>query len=111
MLLSRDGSKVYGRMRKAFFVFWIALQLTGICASATELKPETAASFDRYIRAVEARMDEDLRRNQFLIVDRLPDLRRQQAYDQLQQGQIYIEETHARDDDRPLHQTDRAQRK
>lgn len=103
MPLSGEDSKVYRRMRKAFFVCWIALELTGICARATELKPETAASFDRYLRAVEARMDEDVRRSQFLAVDRLPDSRRQQAYDQLQQGQIYIEELHVRDDDRPLH--------
>ena len=77
--------------------------LGGIPARAAELKPETAAFFDRYIRAVEARMDEDIRDNQFLVVDRLPESRREQAYDQLKQGQIYIEELHARQDDGPLH--------
>lgn len=88
--------------RKTFLVCWLVAELTGIPARAAELKPETAASFDRYIRAVEARMDDDVRHNQFLIVDRLPDLRRREAYDQLQQGQIYIEELHIPEDDRPV---------
>lgn len=88
--------------RKTFLVCWLVAELTGIPGRAAELKPETAASFDRYIRAVEARMDDDVRHNQFLIVDRLPDLRRREAYDQLQQGQIYIEDLDIREDDRPV---------
>jgi hypothetical protein len=88
--------------RKTFLVCWLVAELTGIPARAAELKPETAASFDQYIRAVEARMDDDVRHNQFLIVDRLPDLRCREAYDQLQQGQIYIEELHIQEDDRPV---------
>jgi hypothetical protein len=48
------------------------------------VKPETAISFARYVRAVESRMDDDLRHDQFLVVDRFPHLRRQKAYDFLQ---------------------------
>jgi hypothetical protein len=70
----------------------------GISALAADLKPETVAAFDRYIAATEARMDEDVRLNQFLAIDRLPDLQRKEAYDQLQNGQIYIEELHTQAD-------------
>jgi hypothetical protein len=76
--------------------------LAAIPARAAELKPETAAFFDRYIRAVEARMDDDIRDNQFLVVDRLPESRREQAYAQLKLGHIFIEELHAREDDGPV---------
>jgi hypothetical protein len=42
-------------------------------------------------------MDDDVRLNQFLTIDRLPDIERQEAYDQLQQGQIHIEELHTQE--------------
>ena len=48
-------------------------------------------------------MDEDVRLNQFLVIDRLPDLQRKEAYDQLQRGQAYIEELHTKQDDHPIH--------
>lgn len=88
-------------MQRMLPVFWILTELLA-SAHAMEVKPETAISFDRYVRAVESRMDDDLRHDQFLVVDRFPHLRRQKAYDLLQQGQIYIEELHAREDDRPI---------
>jgi hypothetical protein len=84
-------------------VFWNLFPLFGVSARASELKPETVAAFDRYIAATEARMGEDARLNQFLIVDRLPDLQRREAYDQLQRGQAYIEELHTKQDNRPIH--------
>lgn len=86
-------------MPKTLLVLWILAGLIDAPARATELKPETAASFEQYIRAVEARMDDDIGHNQFLVVDRLPESRRQEAYDQLQRGQIYIEELHTREDE------------
>jgi hypothetical protein len=72
--------------------------LFGISALAADLKPETAAAFDRYIAATEARMGDDVRLNQFLVIDRLADLQRKEAYDQLQKGQVYIEELHTQAD-------------
>ncbi len=71
-------------------------------ADNSELQSKTAASFDRYVHATEARMDDDLRYDAFLIVDRLPETHRQKAYEQLQRGQIYIEELHAREDGRTI---------
>ena len=90
-------------MRTILVALCILIDLGGMAARATELKPETAAAFDRYVRAMEARMDEDIGRNQFLVVDRLPEPRRTEAYEQLKSGQVYIEAMSARENDRPIH--------
>jgi hypothetical protein len=84
-------------------VFSIFAWLVGTSARAAQLKPETVAAFERYVAATETQMDDDLRLNQFLIVDRLPDLQRKEAYGQLQRGQAYIEELHTREDRHPIH--------
>jgi hypothetical protein len=76
--------------------------LCGISARAAQLKPETAAAFERYVAATEARMDDDVRLNQFLVVDRLPVPQRKEAYDQLQHGQLHIEELHTQEGDHPI---------
>jgi hypothetical protein len=89
-------------MRTVFVALCVLADLGGVAARATALKPETAAAFDRYVRAMEARMDEDASRDQFLVVDRLPDARRTEAYEQLKNGQVYIEAMSAREGDRPI---------
>jgi len=71
-------------------------------ANGIELKPATARAFDRYIRAAEERMADDLREGHFLVVDNLPDADRQQAYLHLREGQLYIERLHAKEEDRPI---------
>jgi hypothetical protein len=77
--------------------------LTGTSARAAQLKPETDAAFQHYVSVTEAQMDDDVRLNRFLVIDRLPDLQRKQAYDQLQQGEVYIEELHTRENQHPIH--------
>jgi hypothetical protein len=62
-------------MQTTLVVFCMLAALADIPARGTELKQQTAASFDRYVCAVEARMDDELRLDQFLAIDRLPDLR------------------------------------
>jgi hypothetical protein len=89
-------------MQTVLLLLWILPGLVAITAHADELKPETAAAFERYIGVTEARMDNDIRLNQFLVVDRLPDSRRQEAYDQLHRNQTYIEELHVAEDHRPF---------
>jgi hypothetical protein len=84
-------------------VLLVVLGLAGTSARAAQAKPETLAAFEHYVAITEARMDDDVRLNQFLVIDRLPDLERKAAYDQLQQGQVYIEELHAREDNHPIH--------
>src|ERR1035438_6088112 len=91
------------QMRRMFWLLGILLSVGVTAARATELKAETAAAFDRYVRAMEARMDEDTGRNQFLVVDRLPEPHRTEAYEQLKNGQVYIEAMSARENDRPIH--------
>ena len=90
-------------LQKCVLASWILTALFGTSARASELRPETVAAFDRYIAATEARMGEDIRLNEFLAIDRLPDLQRKDAYDQLQRGQAYIEELHTKQYDRPFH--------
>ena len=89
-------------MRAVLLLLWILLGLVGVSAHADELRPETSVAFERYIAATEARMDNDIRLNQFLVVDRLPDSQRQEAYDQLHRSQIYIEELHTQEDHHPF---------
>jgi hypothetical protein len=69
-------------------LLWILPGLFGVSDYSDELKPETAAAFVRYIGATEARMADDIRLDQFLVVDRLPNSQRQEAYEQLHRGQI-----------------------
>src|SRR6202021_4158207 len=90
------------RTPKMLGLVGILLSVGGMAARATELKPDTATAFDRYVYAMEARMDEDTGRDQFLVVDRLPDARRTEAYEQLKNGQVYIEAMSAREGDRPI---------
>lgn len=66
-------------------------------ADGVELKAETAAAFDRYIHATEERMVDDLRDGRFLLTDGLPDAARRQAYIQLRQGRLYVEQLHTRE--------------
>ena len=82
--------------------FRVVASLLGTLVNATELKLETATAFDRYIKATEERMAEDLRRGRFLIVDNLPESGRQQAYSQLKQGQFYIESLRTKEDGKPI---------
>ena len=88
--------------QKTTVVLWILSGLLVNSAHATDLKPETVAAFDRYIAVTEAQMNDDADGNQFLIVDRLPDLQRQNAYDQLHRNQVYIEELHTQEDHHPI---------
>jgi hypothetical protein len=76
----------------AFPLLWILLGLLAPASYASELKPATEAAFNRYIRATESQMDSDSGRVQFLVVDRLPETQRRSIYDQLQQGQVYVQE-------------------
>jgi len=81
---------------------WLLVGMLVVPAQAAELKPDTAAAFDRYILATEAQHADDLRSGYFLVIDRLPDGSRQETYAKLRQGHIYIEELHTKKDGRPI---------
>lgn len=82
---------------------WFLVAVLVVPTQAAELKPETAAAFDRYIRFTEVQHAEDLRNGHFFIIDRLPEDSRQKTYAELRQGHIYIEQLHTKGDGRPIH--------
>jgi hypothetical protein len=76
----------------------------GASGQTSELRPETVAAFDLYVHATEARMDDDLRDGNFLYMDSMPDGRRAKIYEQIRQGDSFIEQLHTQTDDgRPIH--------
>jgi hypothetical protein len=65
---------------------------------AAELKPETIAAFQHYVKLTESRLDADfLRTGRLLRLDRLPDDQRRQAYDQLRKGEMVIQPLETRE--------------
>lgn len=105
LTLPQDDLKFHhltGPIQKVVLLIWILPALSGISAHANDLKPETVAAFNRYVAAREAQMENDSKAGQFLIVDRLPDLPRQNAYDQLRRGQPYIEELYSEENHHPI---------
>jgi hypothetical protein len=69
-----------------------ALLLAPPHAAAAELKRETLAAFERYVRLREAQIDEELRRAQpFLRVDALAGPARREAYAEMRRGEVAIE--------------------
>ena len=84
-----------GNMRRftlALACSTVFLIIASRTARGAELKPETVAAFNLYIQVFEAQMDADIRAGRFLVVDRLDDTQRQQVYEQLQHGRLYIEQ-------------------
>jgi hypothetical protein len=89
-------------MRTLPLLLCIITGLAADAAHAADLKPETAAAFEHYAQATEARMHDDLQLNHFLIVDLLPEPHRSEAYRQIRNGKVYIQQLHTREDDRAL---------
>jgi hypothetical protein len=90
------------RNRSIVWLPWLLLDLFLISAHAAVLKPETAAAFDQYVRVTEDLQASDLRRDRFLIIDRLPDTSRPEMYARLRHGEIYIEQFQTKDDGKPI---------
>lgn len=66
--------------------------LAPLVSSAAELKEKTAAAFDKYVAATEARMNSELRPGgTFLYVDSFADDARKSSYQQLKNGEILIQ--------------------
>ncbi len=80
----------------------VLVPLTGTSASATELKPETAAAFDQYIHATEAHMQDAVSQGRFLFLDDLPKSRCVQSYQQVQRGGIYVQALHSLEDNHSI---------
>jgi hypothetical protein len=90
-------------LQKIVLLISIFPWLYGVSARATELKPDTAAAFDRYVRLTESKMESDLQSNRFLVVDQLPVAQSKEAYEQLRHGQLFIQEMNTMDGYLPIH--------
>lgn len=88
--------------RQVMLAISIAAGLLSGPAHAAELKPNTAAAFERYIRAAETRMENDRHADRFLAVDDLSGDRREEAYARLRNGQPYVDQLHATEDGKPI---------
>jgi hypothetical protein len=67
--------------------------------SAAELRPETTAAFDRYVRVTEAQMESELLgTTPFLWIDQLPNAQREEAYRHLQRGEFVVSRLTTLDD-------------
>jgi hypothetical protein len=61
-------------------------------ANATDLQPQAAQAYDRYVQLTQAQVDSELAKGEpYLWVERLPEARRAAADQQLRNGQIVIE--------------------
>jgi hypothetical protein len=78
-------------MPKTLVVALLALLIEGV-AFAADLRPETVAAFDRYVRVSEARMATEVADpDRFLLVDGMPELKRQATIRTLRAGALVIE--------------------
>ncbi len=67
-------------------------------AAAVELKKETVAAFERYVKLTEARIQGEVNGSQkFLWMDGIAEPRRQALYTQLRQGEIVVERLETRE--------------
>jgi hypothetical protein len=79
-------------MRRAVLAMLFGLSCCSLPpAHAAQLKQETVEAFGRYVQVAEARMDQDLRSDQFLWIDRFAASHRESHYAQLRQGKILVE--------------------
>ena len=91
------------RLRVLLLATAAAASLPAPSAGAAELKSDTAAAFDRYVRATEARLAAERRGGPFLFIDGWPEDRRAKAYAQLREGRILIQQVNAKEEERPIH--------
>jgi hypothetical protein len=84
---------------RAFALLMLAAgATTPVAVVPAELKPSTLASFNRYVRATEARMDAEIGgRSAFLWIDRRPVNERSAYHDRLARGEIVSARLETRD--------------
>lgn len=69
---------------------------------AGQLKPETVASFDRYVRLSEQRMAGEEQSGKFLKIDSLPAAEAEAVRAKLKNGEVVIKHLETRDNGRPI---------
>jgi hypothetical protein len=80
------------RLRNAALAIAVVVVFAPLDVVSVELRPGTAAAFDRYVQATQARVDGELKRpGAFLYFEGMPGSRRKEIEESLRQGGIYIE--------------------
>ena len=76
---------------------------SGADVSAADLRPDTTAAFDRYVRLTESRIDTEVRgQAPFLWIDRLPDPRRRDVEARLRRGEVVVDALETRAAGKPI---------
>jgi hypothetical protein len=96
--MNRSGS------RKAEVVIFCGMLvcLMAQAAKSAELKKETANAFERYVAASERRTKSEFRDGPFLFMDALPETRRTDAYLQLRQGAVLVQQVNTKEEGHPI---------
>lgn len=87
-------------LARATLLVWLALASAAIAA---ELKPQTVAAFDRYVKATEGRHEAELKDvSAYLLIDALDEAGRRQKLDELRAGKVVIEPRRTRENSRQI---------
>jgi hypothetical protein len=84
------------------FVLALALAAMGVNASAEQLRPETAATFNSYVQQRESQMSKEITEGPFLWIDGLPTTERQKDDGLLKKGEVITERMPSPDSQPPL---------
>jgi hypothetical protein len=102
MIVERLFARLARQDAEVILFACMSVALFANCLAAADLKPETAAAFDHYVRTSEELMDKASRDGNFFIADELPSAKRAQIYSQLRQGQFFIEQLHTLENGNPI---------
>ena len=83
--------------------WFVLLLLWASAAHGAELKPQTVAAFDRYVRVTEQRMDA---RSGFLWLDSLQEAERTRTLDELRRGGLFIRSLQTQENGKPIEAPD-----
>lgn len=101
-------SNIAARLVALLLVSLVLDQTPGTRTQAAEpvppkLKTATAEAFDRYVKRVEARNEDELKSGTDLLwVDRLPEKERGDAYAALKRGEVKLQKLEILDNDKPM---------
>lgn len=80
----------------------VLLCLGGPPLQAAQLRKDTAVAYARYLAATEKRIQNEMEKGPFLYIDAWPEAKRRQAYEQLRQGAVLIEQVNTPEEGHPI---------
>jgi len=75
----------------------LVVLVSGVVLLGAELKPQTVAAYERYIRLTEAAMDGRLAKRVLIDIDLLPEAKRNDLYARLRKGEVIVERCETKD--------------